>query len=141
MASLIERHQERIAEVVSCFDRVLVRATLPAVCHAQAMATLLDSRGIRLFDYGKQFAEPLREAIRSRAERVGAESGIESSTPRSRRGSARRTAFGRSSRGGAATQVWSMCSRSSSARGELRLEVSGKAPRCTSRQTPARDFP
>jgi len=68
MSSLIERHQERIAGVLSCFDRVLIRGTLPAVCHAQAMATLLDSRGIRLFDYAKQFAEPLREAIRSHAE-------------------------------------------------------------------------
>lgn len=41
------------------------------------MATLLDSRGIRLFDYAKQFAEPLREAIRRHAEKVAAEAGIE----------------------------------------------------------------
>ena len=77
MASLIERHREQIVGVLSCFDRVVIRGTLPSVCHAQAMATLLDSRGIRLFDYAKQFAEPLREAIRKHAEQVAAEEGIE----------------------------------------------------------------
>lgn len=77
MASLIERHREQIVGVLSCFDRVVIRGTLPSVCHAQAMATLLDSRGIRLFDYAKQFAEPLREAIRRHAEKVAAEAGIE----------------------------------------------------------------
>jgi len=77
MASLIERHREQIVGVLSCFDRVVIRATLPSVCHAQAMATLLDSRGIRLFDYAKQFAEPLREAIRRHAEQVAANERIE----------------------------------------------------------------
>ena len=77
MASLIERHREQIVGVLSCFDRVVIRGTLPSVCHAQAMATLLDSRGIRLFDYAKQFAEPLREAIRRHAEKVAADAGIE----------------------------------------------------------------
>ena len=77
MASLIERHREVIVGVLSSFDRVVIRGTLPSVCHAQAMATLLDSRGIRLFDYAKQFAEPLREAIRRHAEKVAAEAGIE----------------------------------------------------------------
>ena len=77
MANLIERHGERIVGVLSCYDRVVIRGTLPAVCHAKAMATLLDARGIRLFDYAKQFAEPLRKAIRGHAERVAAEEGVE----------------------------------------------------------------
>lgn len=47
MASLIERHHDQILGVLSCFDRVVIRGTLPSVCHAQAMATTLDSRGIR----------------------------------------------------------------------------------------------
>jgi len=41
------------------------------------MATTLDARGIRLFDYPQQFAEPLRDAIRAHAERVAADAGIE----------------------------------------------------------------
>jgi hypothetical protein len=77
MASLIDRHRDQIVGVLSCYDRVVIRGTLPSVCHAKAMATTLDTRGIRLFDYPKQFAEPLRDAIRAHAERVAAEAGIE----------------------------------------------------------------
>ncbi|MEA2463325.1 MAG: hypothetical protein QOJ98_1072, partial [Acidobacteriota bacterium] len=60
MASLIERHRDQILGVLSCLDRVVIRGTLPSVCHAQAMATTLDSRGIRLFDYATEFAQPFR---------------------------------------------------------------------------------
>jgi hypothetical protein len=41
------------------------------------MATTLDARGIRLFDYPRLFAEPLREAIKAHATRVAADEGIE----------------------------------------------------------------
>jgi hypothetical protein len=77
MASLIERHRDRIHGVLSCFDRVVIRGTLPSVCHAQVMGTTLDSRGIRLFDYATEFAHPLREAIRAHAERVVGEEGVQ----------------------------------------------------------------
>jgi hypothetical protein len=77
MANLIDRHRDQIRGVLSCYDRVVIRGTLPSVCYANAMATTLDARGIRLFDYPKQFAEPLREAIRAHAEHVAAEAGME----------------------------------------------------------------
>ena len=77
MASLIDRHRDQILGVLSCFDRVLIRGTLPSVCHAQAMATTLHNRGIRLFDYATEFAQPFREAIRAHAERVAADEGVE----------------------------------------------------------------
>jgi hypothetical protein len=77
MANLIDRHRERIEGVLSCFDRVLIQGTLPSVCYAEAMSTTLDSRGIKLFDYATEFAQPFREAIRARAERVAGEEGIE----------------------------------------------------------------
>jgi hypothetical protein len=41
------------------------------------MATTLDARGIRLFDYVKMFAELLRDAIKAHATRVAAEAGVE----------------------------------------------------------------
>jgi hypothetical protein len=53
MANLIERHREQILGVLSCYDRVVIRGTLPSVCHVNAMATTFDARGIRLFDYPK----------------------------------------------------------------------------------------
>lgn len=70
MASLIERHRDQIAGVLSCYDRAVIRGTLPSVCHAKAMTMTPDARGIRLFDNAKQFAEPQREAIRGHAERA-----------------------------------------------------------------------
>jgi hypothetical protein len=77
MANLIDRHRDRIEGVLSCFDRVLIQGTLPSVCYAEAMSTTLDGRGIKLFDYATEFAQPFREAIRARAERVASEEGIE----------------------------------------------------------------
>ena len=77
MGNLIDRHRDQILGVLSCYDRVVIRGTLPSVCYANAMATTLDARGIRLFDYAKQFAEPLRAAIRAYAEHVAAEEGME----------------------------------------------------------------
>ncbi len=77
MASLIERHRNQIAGVLSCYDRVVIRGTLPSVCYANAMATTLDARDIRLFDYAKLFAEPLRDAIKAHATKLAAAEGIE----------------------------------------------------------------
>ena len=50
MISVIERHRDQIEGVLSSYDRVVIRGTLPSVCHTQALATTLDARGIRLFD-------------------------------------------------------------------------------------------
>jgi hypothetical protein len=77
MANLIERHRDRIRGVLSWFDRVVIKGTLPSVCHAGAMATMLDSRDIRIFDYFARFAQPFRESIRAHAERLAAEEGVE----------------------------------------------------------------
>jgi hypothetical protein len=76
MANLIERHRDRIRGVVSCFDRIVIRGALPSVCHAGAMATLLDSRDIRMFDCFARFA-PFRESIRAHAERLASEESVE----------------------------------------------------------------
>jgi hypothetical protein len=75
MSNLIERHQRDIRGVLSCLDRVVIQGTIPSICHPKAMATTLDSRGIRLFDY-TQFVQPFRDAIRAHAEKVAAEEGV-----------------------------------------------------------------
>ncbi len=77
MSNLIERHRDRTRGVLSCFDRIVIQGTLPSVCHAGAMATMLDSRNIRMFDYFTEFAQPFRESIRAHAERIAAEEGVE----------------------------------------------------------------
>jgi hypothetical protein len=73
---LTERYASKIRGVLSCFDRVLITGTLPDIGYADAMSAHLRSKGIRIFDY-TQFAEPLRDEIRLRAEMVSKENGLE----------------------------------------------------------------
>jgi hypothetical protein len=75
MVVLTERYADQILGVLSCFDRVVITGTLPEICHAGAMSGYLSSQGIRIFDY-TQFAEPLRDEIRTHAERLAAEAGL-----------------------------------------------------------------
>jgi hypothetical protein len=65
---LTERYRERLARVLSCYDRIIVTGTLPGAWYAQGMTTFLSARQIRIFDYPR-FAEPLRARVRDR--RVG----------------------------------------------------------------------
>jgi len=76
MNPFVERHQDKIAGVLSCFDRVVVTGMLPDIGHAQAMAGYLSYHNTRLFDYAR-WAEPLRNEIRDNAERVAAQAGLE----------------------------------------------------------------
>src|SRR3984893_8589661 len=64
--SLTERYDDRIAGVLSCYDRVVVTGTLPTVCYAAGMTKFLYAIGIRIFDY-PQFASTLRDRVRERA--------------------------------------------------------------------------
>ena len=88
MNPFVERHQDQVAGVISCFDRVVITGTLPDIGHAQAMVGHLTSRGIRLFDY-PQWAQPLRDGIRNHAERVATEAGVEIEFIRNQRPSAK----------------------------------------------------
>lgn len=76
MNPFIERHQDKISGVLSCFDRVVITGTLPDICHAEAMGGYLGYHKIRLFDYPR-WAEPLREELRENAERLAAEAGLQ----------------------------------------------------------------
>jgi hypothetical protein len=75
MTLLTDRYAKAIVGVISCWDRLVITGTLPGVCHAAGMEAYLRAKGIRLFDYPR-FAEPLRDEIRSNAERVAAEAGV-----------------------------------------------------------------
>jgi len=73
---LIERYESRLYGVLSCYERLVVTGTLPGACYAQGMRAFLSARGIRIFDYPR-FAEPLRDAIRERAQELAGAAGIE----------------------------------------------------------------
>jgi hypothetical protein len=64
---LLERYGERIAGVLTCYDRLVVTGTLPVVCKAAGMTSFLNTNHIRMFDYPR-FAEPLRNRLWENAE-------------------------------------------------------------------------
>lgn len=76
MASLIERHADKILGILSCFDRVVIQGSLPGLNFADGMSSYLRAHNIRIFDYPR-FAEPLRDLIRENAERLAVENGVE----------------------------------------------------------------
>ena len=73
--SLITRNSDKIEGVLCCFDRVVLRGTLPTICYAQGMTSYLNSKGIRIFDYPR-FAEPFRDIINENAKRIAEENGL-----------------------------------------------------------------
>ena len=74
-APLLERYHDRIAGVLTCYDRMVITGTLPGACHAAGMTSFLNAKHIRIFDYPR-FAEPLRDRIRANAEALAAASGV-----------------------------------------------------------------
>jgi hypothetical protein len=40
-SALVERYDDRIGGVLSCYDRVVVTGTLPTVCYAEGMTRFL----------------------------------------------------------------------------------------------------
>jgi len=73
--SLMDRYDDRIAGVLSCYDRVVITGTLPGACYAAGMTRYLNAKGIRIFDYA-EFAKPLRDRVRDRAAALAAEAGV-----------------------------------------------------------------
>lgn len=73
---LTERYGDRVRGVLSCYDRVVIRGTLPGICYPEGMTAFLHASGIRIFDYAR-FAEPLRDKIRQTAEGLAKEHGVE----------------------------------------------------------------
>jgi hypothetical protein len=72
---LTERYRERLAGVLSCYDRIVITGTLPGACYAGGMTRFLSARQIQIFDYPR-FAEPLRDRVRERAAELAGAAGI-----------------------------------------------------------------
>jgi hypothetical protein len=73
--SLTERYGDRIAGVLSCYDRVVITGTVPVICYADGMTRFLRAKGIRIFDY-PQFAQTLRDRVRDGAASLAATAGL-----------------------------------------------------------------
>ena len=76
MKLLTETYAKAIAFSLSCFDRLIITGTLPEISYGSGMTSYLFQKGIKIFDYPK-FAEPFKELIRSNAESIAKENGIE----------------------------------------------------------------
>ena len=70
-----ERYDDRIAGVLSCYDRVVITGTLPTVCYAEGMTRFLYANGIQIFKY-PEFAMTLRERVREQVASVVAKAGV-----------------------------------------------------------------
>ena len=71
----MERYGDRIAGVLSCYDRIVITGTVPVICYAEGMTRFLHSRGIRIFDY-PQFVQTLRDRVRDVAASLAETAGI-----------------------------------------------------------------
>lgn len=76
MGSLLDRYHDKIAGVLSCWDRVVIQGTLPGLSYADGMTSYLNAHHIRIFDYPR-FAQPLRDQVRANAERLAEQAGVE----------------------------------------------------------------
>ena len=75
MELLTERYADRLAGVLSCYDRIIITGTLPRVCYAKGMTSFLYAKGVRIFDY-PQFASPLRDRVRNCAQALAAKHSV-----------------------------------------------------------------
>jgi hypothetical protein len=62
-ALLTDRYKNDLQGVISCYDRIVIMGTLPGVCYARGMTSYLYAHQIKVFDYTKEFADPLRNKI------------------------------------------------------------------------------
>lgn len=76
MKPLTERYHADLLGVLSCYDRMIITGTLPGACYAGGMTSFLYSRHIKIFDYAKVFADPLRERIRKHAHELADACGV-----------------------------------------------------------------
>jgi hypothetical protein len=73
--SLTERYDDRIAGMLSCYNRLVIIGTLPVMCYAAGMTECLNANGIRIFDY-PEFAKALREWVGECAATLAVEAGV-----------------------------------------------------------------
>jgi len=73
---LTERYKNDLQGVLSCYDRIVITGTLPGACYARGMTNYLYAHQIKVFDYAKVFADPLRNRIRENAQMLAKAHGV-----------------------------------------------------------------
>lgn len=73
----LDKYSNFIQGIISCYDRIVIQGNIPGFNFAEGMTSFLKSNGIRIFDYAKQFAEPLRDIITENTKNLAAVNEIE----------------------------------------------------------------
>jgi len=60
---------------LGCYDRVIIKGTIPEICHCQGMTSFMLRNKLRIFDYAK-YVEQYREILRQNAEKIAAENNV-----------------------------------------------------------------
>ena len=76
MELLTQRYSEKISGTLSCYDRIVIRGTLPVLSNAGHLTAYMYQNNIRIFDYAK-FAEPYRDELKQNAQRIAEAAGSE----------------------------------------------------------------
>lgn len=72
----VKKYADKIQGVLSCYDRVVIKGTLPNASHAGAMTNLLYRKNYMLKDI-TQFTDPLRNKLYKNAKQIAKSAGIE----------------------------------------------------------------
>ena len=70
------RHEEKIAGVISCYDRLIIKGTLSSIGYDRAMEQYLRSEGVMLKDY-QQWAGSKRDEIKANAVKLAKAAGVQ----------------------------------------------------------------
>ncbi len=73
---LTKRFEKNIAGVLNCFDRLVLFGTYQPISYPQAMSWQLNTAGIQLVDYEKQFANKLRLEMTARIKAIATQEDI-----------------------------------------------------------------
>ena len=66
MIAFTERHADKMAFILSCYDRIVLTGSLVDVGYAQAMTRFIKRLGLPVFEY-PHWANQFREALRAHA--------------------------------------------------------------------------
>ena len=73
---LTDKYADKIYGTITCYDRMIIQGYIPGWSHAEGMTSYLNANNIRIFDFSN-FSQPLTEQIRTNAQHIADENGIE----------------------------------------------------------------
>jgi hypothetical protein len=75
MELLTTKFKNKIKGILSCYDRVIIKGTIPGICYAEGMTAYLYAMKIRIFDFYK-FAKLWRNQIILNSEKIAVMNGL-----------------------------------------------------------------